>query len=112
MNKTIRGYVQESIDILKEVIVNNELINGEYISYIGADETGKIIIIRDILNQEIQYSLSEVSYVFFDYLDCIGDRNRNIYETIINAKDKEHYEKYKNSFIKSLARLREIEQAV
>lgn len=112
MDKRIKEYAKESVSIIKEVIVNNELINGMFIESIKCDECGSTIIIRDVLNHETQYSLSEVSYVFTDYLDSIGDGNKNIYETVMSAKDNDNYKEYKDSFMRSMLRLKEIEQAV
>lgn len=112
MVQKIRQYGQEAVNIIQDLIANNELVNGKFISYVGCNTDGSIITIRDILQQESQYNLSEVSYVFTDYLDCFGDMNKNVYNTVLDSKDSENYEENKESFMKALLRLRKIEQIV
>lgn len=111
-NEKMREYADEAVSIIKDVIINNELVNGDFIAYVGCNEGGDTIIIRDLLNQETQFSLSEVSYIFMDNLDCIGHMNTSVYKTVLHSKECTDYEKYKDLFMKSLLRLKEIEQCV
>lgn len=107
----MREYANEAVNIIKDLIVNNELVKGDFISYIGSNEQSEIVV-RDLLNHEVYYSLSEVSCIFTDYIDCIGYINKNAYNTVLNSKENNNYEQNKNHFMKSLSRLREIEQCV
>lgn len=107
----MKEYAEETVKIIKELI-NKEILKVDLLSSIGCSENGDTIILRDLFNYEIQYSLSEVSYIFYDYLEGIGDMNKNAYNTVLSFKESKNYEENKNIFIKSLCRLREIEKSV
>ena len=111
-NEKIKNYANEALEIIKDMISNNELVKGDFVSNISCSEDGHTVFIQDILNNKVEYSLSEVSYIFTDYLDCFGDINKNVYKTVLAAKECENYQEDKELFIKSLSRLREIEQCV
>ena len=111
-NEKIKNYANKAVEIIKDMISNNELVQGDIVSTISCSEDGHTVFIQDILNNKVEYSLSEVSYIFTDYLDCFGDLDKNVYKTVLAAKECENYQEDKELFIKSLSRLREIEQCV
>lgn len=102
----------EAVEIIKDMISNNELVKGDFISNISCSKGGHTVFIEDILNNKIEYSLSEISCIFTDYLDFFGDIDKNVYKSVLSAKESENYEEDKALFIKSLSRLREIEQCI
>lgn len=104
----MKFYAEEAVDIIKDTIVNNELVKSDFIAYVGCSESGDRIILRDLLNYEKQYSLSEVSYIFTDYVDGLGAGNHSAYETVLASKDT----KNKDLFMQSLFKLKQIEQCV
>lgn len=109
---TNKRYAKEAVEIIRDAIINNELVKGEFINKVDCNEKGDIIFIQDILNNKVEYNLSEVSCVFTDYLECLGDMNMNVYGTVLSAEKCENYDIKKDLFIKSLTRLREIEACV
>lgn len=111
-NDIKKRYANEAVEIIKDLIVNNDLVKGEFINKVGCSENGNIIYLEDILNNKIEYNLSEVSYIFTDYLDCLGDMNMNAYGTVLSHTEYKNYEAKKELFIKSLVRLREIEACI
>lgn len=111
-NEKIKDYANEVVEIIKDMISDNELVKGGLVSNISCSEDGHTVVIQSILNNKVEYSLSEVSYIFTDYLDCFGDINKSVYKTVLSAEECENYEENKELFIKSLLRLREIEQCV
>ncbi|MBE6047512.1 MAG: hypothetical protein E7213_03725 [Clostridium sp.] len=111
-NEEIKNYANEAVEIIKDMISDNQLVKGDFINNISCSEDGHTIFVQDVLNYKTEYSLSEVSYIFTDYLDCFGDINKNVFKTVLSAKKCENYKEFKDLFIKSLSRLKEIEQCV
>lgn len=99
----------ESITIIKDLISENDLVRGVFIADARLVEDDNTIIIKDVSNQEIHYSISEVSCIFTDYLDMLGSFDKSAYKTVLAAKSED---KMKNAFMKSYKRLREIEQQI
>lgn len=112
MEKSMREYANEAVDIIKDVIINNDLVNGNLVSYVGCNAKGDTIIIRDLLGYETEYNLSEVSYIFTDCIDCMGHINESVYKTVLHSTECENYVENKESFMKALSRLKEIEKCV
>lgn len=107
----MKAYAEETVEIIKDLI-DKELIKAELISLVRASENGDTVILKDLFNKEVHYSLSEVSYIFSDYLDCLGEIDKNAYQTVLFSKRNEQCEKNKHLFIKSLCRLKTIERNV
>lgn len=103
---------RESLTIIKELISENDLVKGIYISDVRLNNKEDTIIIKDITDKKLYYSISEVSCIFTDNLDMLGAFDKCAYKTVLSSVHRDEYEKNKKSFMDAFLRLKQIETLV
>lgn len=91
--RTMKNLANEAVELLVEFKNKEYNLKSTTLKSISSNDTGNTIILEDVTGSTIEYSLSEIAYIFEDGLDkleifnrVLNDDSEKIYKSLMQIQ--------------------------